>query len=279
MAWLEGFERVNADKLAGPYVGSPWRLVLHSTEGGSSVGAVAAYRNTGSWPHFTVDPARRQRLQHYDTNTSARAMMHPVGLPETNKANAVQIEIVGFATQMPDMPDDQLAWLANSVVAPIRGVAPFTLTAPLFVPYPSSYGFGAAQRLSWAQWSTFNGICGHQHVPGNDHGDPGALNVTKLITSLSPPKPEEDMPAGTATVYEGNRKWVLFRGTDKALWATVDDAPAFTIGGALASGPSAAVAPSGELVVNVVGVDGKPYEIRNQAGSWGDWHPLPGQAA
>ncbi len=192
---LPGFESTPADRAGGTFNGSPWRVILHTTEGGSIDGAVGAYRATGSWPHFTVDPSKGRRAQHYDLDTSARALLHRPTDPETNRANAIQIEIVGFATESPGWPKPWLRWLGTAVLEPIRAVCPFALAAPDFVRYPDSYGFGAHQRLTWDSWRAFSGICGHEHVPGNDHGDPGALDITTIIAALGgvhdDPKPTE----------------------------------------------------------------------------------------
>src|SRR5690606_3658218 len=50
-----------------------------------------------------------------------------------------------------------------------------------FRPYPQSYGLKARQRMSGDQWETYRGWCGHQHVPENDHGDPGAVDIANLL--------------------------------------------------------------------------------------------------
>ncbi|MEA2156805.1 MAG: hypothetical protein QOE11_2945, partial [Solirubrobacteraceae bacterium] len=36
-------------------------------------------------------------------------------------------------------------------------------------------------HLSPADWLHGSGHCGHQHVPGNDHHDPGALRIGLVI--------------------------------------------------------------------------------------------------
>jgi LysM repeat protein len=35
--------------------------------------------------------------------------------------------------------------------------------------------------MTFAQWLRFRGVCGHQHVPENDHRDPGAIDINKLM--------------------------------------------------------------------------------------------------
>lgn len=181
---LPGFEVIPATNAGGSFNGSPWKLCLHTTEGSSIEGAVGAYRVNTGWPHITCDPARRRKAQHYELNLSSRALAHPSGTPETNRAGIINIEIVGFAAQTGAWPKDWLAWLAADVFAPVRAVCPFALAAPLFVAYPSSYGLGASQRFSRAMFAGYSGIIGHQHVPDNDHGDPGALDVATIIATL-----------------------------------------------------------------------------------------------
>jgi hypothetical protein len=262
---LPGFEWIPADAAGGGYVDAPWRLVLHSTEGASVAGALSAYHQSKSWPLATVDPATKRKGQHYSTDVSQRALMHPERLPETNKAHALSIEIVGFATEIPNMPADQLEWLANEVVAPIRAVCPFQLTAPMFVRYPDSYGMGAAQRFSWAQWGSFNGICGHQHVPGNDHGDPGAIDITKILTSLQPkpqPQQEMDMTPGQCLDSTG-REWVFVVGDDKQVHAYADGAllPFPITPGTWTSGVSARLLADGRIALKGRGNDGHLWQL------------------
>ena len=60
-----------------------------------------------------------------------------------------------------------------------------------FVAYPGSYGVNAAQRFTNVQWENFTGVCGHQHVPENDHGDPGDLPIDRLFTGGTSKMTEE----------------------------------------------------------------------------------------
>ena len=56
---------------------------------------------------------------------------------------------------------------------------------------PASYGASPA-RMSFAQWRRFTGICGHQHVPENAHGDPGNLPIDKILRYAGATTTEED---------------------------------------------------------------------------------------
>ena len=57
---------------SGPHVGGPYKIVHHTTEGSSATGALAAFAQNKSDPHFTVDATRI--LQHIDTAEGARAL-------------------------------------------------------------------------------------------------------------------------------------------------------------------------------------------------------------
>ncbi len=66
-------------------------------------------------------------------------------------------------------------------------------TGVTFKAYPGSYG-GNGVRMSNSQWSNYRGHCGHQHVPENDHGDPGAFPMAAILdrakgTTAAPSKP------------------------------------------------------------------------------------------
>jgi peptidoglycan hydrolase-like protein with peptidoglycan-binding domain len=67
----------------------------------------------------------------------------------------------------------------------IRWGIPFT--APAFQAYSASFGpYGGTNtvRMTGSTWNAYQGIVGHQHVPENVHGDPGAFPVAKLIGFL-----------------------------------------------------------------------------------------------
>lgn len=190
--WLAGAQIQPATHAGGEYDPSfPWRVVLHSTEGVSAEGAEGAYRGTGSWPHLTVDPGRRRIAQHYPLEVAARALEHPGGTPPTNGARAIQVEIVGDAVDMPDMPAADLAWLGDAVLRPLLAWTGAPAAAVAHWPgYPASYGLHAGQRMTDAEWRAFSGVCGHMHVPHNDHGDPGAIDIVALLGTDDHPQEE-----------------------------------------------------------------------------------------
>lgn len=170
-------------------------IVLHTTEGGAwpdySGGAVA--------PTFTVKADGSVR-QHFYANESARALMNRPGGVQTNTLNAVQIELVGTSAKdgpgvhWPSATDAQLAGLAK-LVRWLTATYPIPLksTSKPWLAYPTSYGSKSGQRMSFDEWEAFSGICGHQHVPENDHGDPGNFPIARLIALVG--GTEETKPA------------------------------------------------------------------------------------
>ena len=180
--WLEGFD-TSWTRQGGTYSGGNWRLVIHTTEGRSVAGALAAYGKSGCYPHFTVRYETNERFQHVPLSRSATAMRNLSGGVETNRLHAVQVEVVGMAAESHLWTPDELQWFAQYVVAPIREQVPFQLVAPRFVGQESGTiaTTTAPQRFSHAEWQAFNGVCGHQHVPENHHWDPGRLDVESIL--------------------------------------------------------------------------------------------------
>jgi hypothetical protein len=171
---------------AGVFVPAPPRLVLHTTEspGGSLAGAIQTLRAKNAWPNGTVDPTTRERVEHMAWDAPARALRNEYGGVETNRENVSQIEIVGYAHETPHWSQDMLRWLGEQVVGPICRARGIPMNAPTF--YSDTAGFtlatvNAKQRMSYATWQKFSGICGHQHVPENEHWDPGGLDVASII--------------------------------------------------------------------------------------------------
>lgn len=183
---------------AGAFVGGPYRIVIHSTEGATASGAIAAYRKGRVSPHFTAsfEGGRFQVWQHVALNRSSTALEHRSGTCETNRQSAIQIEVVAYAAK-PDWAPE----LVEGVAALLAWIAVQTgvqAHAPEFLPYPASYGANPV-RMDCATWLAFNGVCGHEHVPNQSHGDPGAIPITALLAGIAAPAPE---PKETKPMYD-----------------------------------------------------------------------------
>ncbi|MEU1497242.1 hypothetical protein [Streptomyces sp. NPDC005732] len=200
-------------------------IVWHTTEGTS----LPDYSGGAEAPNLTAKPDFTAKelvwYQHFDFDTSARALVNKAGGVETNTLNVCQIEIVGtcdpgthakwtkagyphlYTPELPDWAIRDLAAFAKWANAN-HGV-PLTSDVT-FKAYPGSYGSNGV-RMSAAKWESYKGHCGHQHVPENDHGDPGAFPMAAILTAAkggTVPSQEDDMPtaaevAKAVLTYDG----------------------------------------------------------------------------
>jgi len=169
--------------------------VWHTTEGTT----LPSYGGGASAPTITAVPdianRRLKWYQHFDIDRSARALVNKSGGVQTNSANCVQVELVGTCDPetrdrwraagrsfifWPDAPDWALAevakfvrWLSTYHRVQIKSTVTWRA-------YPGSYG-NSPVRLSGAQWNAYYGHLGHQHVPENDHGDPGNIDFARIV--------------------------------------------------------------------------------------------------
>ena len=133
----------------------PWRGVLHTTEGGSIQSNVETYKAGGDiFPHLTIDPRTLGVAQHFSLNAGCRALDNRA--TPANASNAIQIE--------------------ESVPTP-------RASGRQFLRFHISAADDASTRMSVDGWQRFSGWCGHQHVPGNSHGDPGAIDIDFLLAN------------------------------------------------------------------------------------------------
>ncbi|MFE0651331.1 N-acetylmuramoyl-L-alanine amidase [Streptomyces sp. NPDC059534] len=205
----------------GRYSGSDMEVncgVIHTTEGPT----LYDYQGGASAPTVTSVPDfKAKRLvhhQHFDVDESARALVNEPGGVQTNTANVFQWELVGTcdpATHAkwtrqgiehiywPDPPD----WAIRDVAALMRWLneqhgIPLTGRSE-WLAYPGSYGDSRVRMSNW-EWTAFKGWCGHQHVPENDHGDPGALPFARILAAAkggtTPPKEDPAMALSDSDV-------------------------------------------------------------------------------
>jgi hypothetical protein len=164
-------------------------IVLHTTETDiGTVDAVASYLfRTGNRPHVVFDPANGATVRMVQWDQAGAALRNLTGGVETNlRGDVFQVEIIGRAADVASYPD---SWF-ETLAAALKGWCVETGVPAVFpcqwMPYPDSYG-DSAVRLSPEAWQTVEGVIGHQHVPENDHGDPGDLSrLNNLFTQHSP---------------------------------------------------------------------------------------------
>lgn len=173
MNWHPDATRVPYDD-AGPFLtGVPKRLVWHTVEGYG----LPAYK--GSAPHFTLSIKTGKLWQHVPLNRSSSSLVH--GAVETNHAGAIQVELTdAFAKDSQDWSAAQYARIASLArwIEKNAGVERGCHVA--FGPIGN-----LPKRLTAKAWLELTGHCGHQHVPGNLHWDPGDFRIGLVLADTS----------------------------------------------------------------------------------------------
>lgn len=195
--------------------------VVHTTEGTS----LPSYSGGSEAPNFTAKPDIKNKklvwYQHFDFDRSSRALVNKSGGVETNTANVVQIELVGTCDPAhktswsgskagvdyiywPAAPDWALAELAKFVYWSFVNHKIKMQSTVVWKAYPGSYGTSNGVRLSNSAWNAYYGWLGHQHIPENDHGDPGNINfarVLELAKAMAVPPTEYHIVVKDDTLY------------------------------------------------------------------------------
>lgn len=171
---------------AGSFTGGGNKFVLHTTEGGSLRSNSDLLHGVNT-PHlvFGVDPGELHWtvIQLLPFNRAGKALANNAGDGfQTNRANAVQVEIVGFTRDVPQWSDLMYKRLANLFVLTQHRVE-IPSKAPCDFSDPNS-------RMGDAQWVSAAGVVGHMHAPDNDHTDPFRFAEGKFLGLVAA------MPAG-----------------------------------------------------------------------------------
>lgn len=155
------------------------KILLHTTE----TTTWPSYEAGAKAPTLTYNPWTRQWRQHNYLDTSARALQDPASTPvRENRDGVIQIEITCYCdpksyrkygkgvNALPATAYEDLG--AFVAFAHLEWGVPLTRTAHWATfPPPNSI------RMGSATYDKFKGLLGHQHAPGNDHGDPGFTNA------------------------------------------------------------------------------------------------------
>jgi len=163
---------------AGDFTGGGHKLVWHTTEGGGIDAMWRVLRDKNAAPHFLIDPGGGDApvYQCIPLNKAGRALEHPSGTPATNTANAIQVEIIGFAKDAAGWGHviyrdlGALAALIDHRFNIRRGYRPFTVPA---------------KKITERGFPMATGHMGHCHVPNNSHWDPGKMNGAALMRAIA----------------------------------------------------------------------------------------------
>jgi hypothetical protein len=177
--WLPDATVIKSPVKGPKFLPLPWRGVLHTTEGSTLDGAIGSFRQTNFWPHFTIAPKTLQIVQHLPLTIGARALSDKA-TPE-NAAHCIQIEIVGQAAETPTWAPEQLAFIRD-VMRQIEDLVPIPRQSGRTFLGSVGVNKTPGNRMSVNEWKVFSGWCGHQHVPGESHWDPGAIDIDTLLS-------------------------------------------------------------------------------------------------
>ncbi len=192
--WLPGWDRHLFNLRGKPYqyTRNP-KGCLHTTEGGSIAGALAAYAPYP--PHGIYDWRDRKKLQHIPLNLASYSAMDG-----NDDDYLVQIELVGFAAESRFWPDEAWRNIAEDVIKPLEDNFGIPRRALGFKDgrdgiSPPLATEDSPIRLSWDELRDYSGWLGHQHLPAPDeHWDPGAVQIGKIFAYVGEPLEEDDMP-------------------------------------------------------------------------------------
>lgn len=162
---------------SGAFTGGGWKLVWHTTESPweavDAMVRVLAVKDAA--PHFVIGGRAGHKypvvVQCIPLNRAGRALQHNFA-PETNRANAIQVEICGFTREAPAWDDNMLKALAN-LTNWIQNRVPIPFNNPRSFQRPSKY--------TPEGWVNAKGHVGHVHCPGNDHTDPSGFHCSRML--------------------------------------------------------------------------------------------------
>jgi len=189
MIWLPGYTQVVLGASGGPYdqTDNP-KLCWHTTEGATLAGAETAFWSYP--PHLGVDPSTGERHQYIPLDRRA----YSLGNSDAEDSYCIQVEVVGRADQSHTWSDDRLEWLAVNVVRPVADTVGVPAVALMFYGEGDGYILASPDspiRLSLADWDAYSGHVGHQHCPGDDHWDPGRLDLAAILAYAAADQPSD----------------------------------------------------------------------------------------
>ena len=188
--WSEATKLEFASQNGGTYTGGPFRGVIHTTEYKWYKPSKKIYYTHYDPPHFTMvmEQSDVKFYQHFPITVAARALENRAGGVETNRRSAIQIEIAWTAADIANLPEamverlwDWMRWVETQTdmkgwnYREFRGI--------------EARGLDGVGRMTNDEWNAFEGWCGHQHVPENEHWDPGKLDIGRLLRIKRPGSP------------------------------------------------------------------------------------------
>lgn len=200
--WIPGAERITPSLPGGVITSTaPPRVVWHSTQNPSGdprqwSNVIGTLRDKSAEPQVLYDPVSDRLGQFIPLDLSGRALRND-GTTKTNRVGQVciQVEVIAYA-EKPFTNYWKPGPNFRALMAAIRswGIPDVWPSGPppKFIADPP-HNVPEDER-SRTIWLSKAGHYAHSQIPGNDHGDPGAITTTALFAAAPTP------PKGTTTV-------------------------------------------------------------------------------
>lgn len=170
---------------------------------------------SSSAPHILWDPFTGRFTQYYPATSRSKSLADRAGGTRTNRAGSVVIQVEALFFPYCRVGGQVYARLVDT---PCKGWAELNAWVKSWgVPdvWPMGRPTSFAPNRSETVWATKAGWYGHQHVPENDHQDPGSWPA---FTTAQEDDMTPDESRMLKELYDGRRvaPWT-YKGTDEPL--------------------------------------------------------------
>lgn len=189
--WIPGAERITPSKPGGTITStSPPRVVWHATEAPPGTAAVWAamirvLTSKSAEPQVLYDPLTDRLGQFMPLDVSGRALKND-GSTQTNRVGKVciQVEVIAYSAKpftayWKPGPNwrNLMAAIRSWRIPDMQPAGPF----PQFIESPPhNVPENDRDRPTWLSKA---GHFSHSQIPGNDHGDPGAVSFPAMLAA------------------------------------------------------------------------------------------------
>lgn len=203
--WVPGAERITPSSSGGTpnstEAARPPRVVWHTTEAPSGdpkmfQAMINVLKSKGAEPQLLWDPLTDRLGQFFPLDHTGRALKND-GSYRTNRTGRVciQIEVIGYS-KTPFTGYWKPGQNFKALMAAIRSWG-----IPDAFPMGNPPKYPGASTRDRSIWLSKAGHYCHANVPGNDHGDPGAISPSVLFAA-APKTTTKPTTGGTAMAIQ-----------------------------------------------------------------------------
>lgn len=206
--WIPGAERLTPSAPGGEIVSTAEpRVVWHTTQAPSGDPRMfgrmhGVLTGKSAEPHVLIDPKTDRMGQYFPLNLSGRALKNDTDGTRNNRVGRVciQVEVVAYAED--PFTDDWTPgpnWRALMAAVHSHGI-PDVLPAGRFPKFIADPPHNEPEDdRDRATWRTKGGHYSHSQIPGNSHGDPGAIAMAEIFALGKPLTPDTEDPLMAVT--------------------------------------------------------------------------------